>query len=191
MVEDLSGLTAAVLSPRLQDLIKKITYINENYYPLTLRRIHVINAPLVFNAVWAVVKNFFDIRVQQKIEILGNDQKQIENQLKQIIPPCFLLEYLGGTCVNKIPPGGSAKDLGKQIPMNPGQTRKVVIGTKSYYDHKIVCTNDTTIRWSFSSEHEIRFSIYKDENAKKREILKPEKKHSEKEKVEGNYQASV
>jgi len=59
MIEDLSNLTMAVLGLKLQDLIKKITYINENYYPLTLRRIHIINAPLVFNAIWAVVKNFF------------------------------------------------------------------------------------------------------------------------------------
>jgi len=122
---------------------------------------------------------------------LGDDQKQIENQLKQIIPPCFLLEYLGGTCPFKIPPAGSARDLGKQIPMIPGQTRKVVIGTKSVYEHKIVCPNDTTIRWSFTSEHEIKFSIYKDENSKKKEILKPEKKHSERDKVEGSYEAKA
>jgi len=52
--------------------------------------------------------------------------------------------------------------------MNPGQTRKVAIGTKSVYEHKIVCASDTTIRWAFTSEDEIKFSIYKDENAKKK-----------------------
>jgi hypothetical protein len=69
MVLDLDGLSMDGLG--MMDCLKEVTGIDENYYPCSLRRCIVINAPGIFSIFWAIAKTFLDERVIKKIDILG------------------------------------------------------------------------------------------------------------------------
>lgn len=53
--------------------LKEVIGIDEAFYPETLRTLFVINAPVYFTALWAIVKPWLDPLTLQKIQILGED----------------------------------------------------------------------------------------------------------------------
>merc|ERR1719221_537807 len=48
--------------------------------------------------VWHVVKPLLSAKVQEKVEIFGNDQEKYKKRLLDIIAPENLPAFLGGTC---------------------------------------------------------------------------------------------
>ena len=46
--------------------------IGQDYYPEMMGNMYIINAPMLFTGVWAVVKGFLDQRTRDKIKILGH-----------------------------------------------------------------------------------------------------------------------
>jgi hypothetical protein len=55
----------------------------------------IINAPLLFTAVWGIIRNFLDHKTQSKIHIFGTNYKA---QLLKLIDSESLPTYLGGSC---------------------------------------------------------------------------------------------
>ena len=53
----------------------------------------IINAPMLFNTVWKVMKGFFDENTQKKIQILGSNYR---NKLLEKIDDDKLPDFLGG-----------------------------------------------------------------------------------------------
>ena len=55
----------------------------------------VINAPMIFSAVWAIIKGFLDEKTRSKIIIKGTDYLEtiLEHVDKENLP-----KFLGGTC---------------------------------------------------------------------------------------------
>jgi hypothetical protein len=54
-------------------LIAKFLAIDQNYYPERLKRFFVINAPIFFTAVWAMVRPFLDADTVAKFKIIGSN----------------------------------------------------------------------------------------------------------------------
>jgi len=69
----------------------------------------IINAPLLFSGVWAIVKPWIDEKTRQKIKIIGSNYQK---ELHQVIDPENLPEFLGG----KVP----ESDYGKYIENEQG-----------------------------------------------------------------------
>mgnify|MGYP001074571604 CR=1 FL=1 len=55
------------------DLMKMGATFGGDHYPETLGKVFVLNAPMVFGAVWAFIKGFMDEKTRRKFTILGGD----------------------------------------------------------------------------------------------------------------------
>ncbi|KAI9010660.1 CRAL-TRIO domain-containing protein [Hyaloraphidium curvatum] len=96
---DLKGV-AITQFPSVSSFVKHISAVAQDYYPETLGRMYIINAPMLFTSVWSVVKLFLDEATVQKIQILGS---RYQPTLLENIDEKHLPQALGGKCVC---PGG-------------------------------------------------------------------------------------
>jgi hypothetical protein len=94
MIHDLAHLKFTVETVGVKIFQKTVT-VDQQMYPERLHKVFIINAPLSFRGVWAVVKPFIDPKTAQKIKILGADFQA--SMLKQI-PLSQLPEMYGGDC---------------------------------------------------------------------------------------------
>ncbi|KAI8882242.1 CRAL/TRIO domain-containing protein [Backusella circina FSU 941] len=83
--------------------IRAIADCDQKYYPETLNKFFLVNAPSAFVYVWKIVKAWLDPGVIAKIQILGADYK--EPLLAQIAPE-NLPSFLGGDCTCEHMDGG-------------------------------------------------------------------------------------
>ena len=81
VVYDMTDLTYTLDGTSI-DMFKALTHNNTNYYPETMWKTYIINAPVTFRAIWAMVKPFLDPVVVTKISILGKKylDKMVEGQ---------------------------------------------------------------------------------------------------------------
>ena len=56
---------------------------------------YVVNAPMLFTGVWAMVKGFLDEKTRKKITIKGS---KYEKDLLELVETENLPDFLGGTC---------------------------------------------------------------------------------------------
>lgn len=53
--------------------MQRFEEIDQNYYPETLKTLIIINAPVYFTAIWAVIKPWMDPVTLTKVYICGHD----------------------------------------------------------------------------------------------------------------------
>lgn len=104
---DLKGVPLSQFN-QVRKLVGSVSSIAQNYYPETMGRMFIINAPTLFTAIWAIVRQMLDEATVAKISVLGSGYKK---ELLEVIAPENLQVAFGGTCT--LPPG----DLG---PWNDG-----------------------------------------------------------------------
>ncbi len=94
VIFDLSGMN---MSPDFMGIqfIRKMLHIDQNYYPETLQKMFIINAPFFFTAIWAIISPWVDPITAQKIRILGSD---FLPTLREFISDDNIPDYLGGSC---------------------------------------------------------------------------------------------
>ncbi|CAE6532270.1 unnamed protein product [Rhizoctonia solani] len=103
---DLSGVGLSSFY-QVKDYVMQASAIGQNYYPETMGKFYIINAPYLFSGVWALVKPWLDEVTVAKIAILGGGYK---DTLLQQIPVENLPADFGGAC--KCPGGCSLSDQG-------------------------------------------------------------------------------
>lgn len=54
---------------KLKKFLSISSNISQNYYPEMLKRMIIINAPLIFSGIWAIVKHMLDSKTRSKISI--------------------------------------------------------------------------------------------------------------------------
>lgn len=75
---------------------------------------YIINAPMLFTAVWSVVKQLLDEVTVKKIQIIGSNYK---NVLRETIDEENIPDFLGGKC--RCPGGCANADIGYRILTRP------------------------------------------------------------------------
>ena len=60
----------------VKDYVQETSNIGQNYYPETMGKFYIINAPWAFTAVWAVIKPWLDEVTVEKIDIIGSSYKE-------------------------------------------------------------------------------------------------------------------
>ena len=84
-------------------LCKLATQVGSDYYPEIMGNLFVVNAPMLFSGIWAVVKGFMDEKTRGKIKILGsNFMPTLEEHWDRAHIPKFMqgdCECEGG-CIN-------------------------------------------------------------------------------------------
>ncbi|KAL0089633.1 CRAL-TRIO domain-containing protein [Phycomyces blakesleeanus] len=107
--------------------LRAISDADQNYYPETLSRLFLVNAPSSFVFVWKIVKAWLDPGTIDKIKILGSDYKE---ELLQYIPAENLPSFLGGECTCAHMPGGCVpSQMLKNIPSLVPQSHNEKVST--------------------------------------------------------------
>lgn len=75
--------------------MKVIAALDQQYYPESLGKTFVINAPWIFPTIWNLVKGWLDPVTVSKIHVLGSDYADV---LKDRFESCDLPSEYGGTC---------------------------------------------------------------------------------------------
>jgi len=97
-VIDLAGISIASLLGRaaVRDVTKEIVQGANAYYPETLWRLFVVNAPFVFRSVYAMLSPFIHPVTKQKIKILGGPSKFLPEMARDGIPADAVPAMVGG-----------------------------------------------------------------------------------------------
>jgi hypothetical protein len=106
---DLKDGSMKILSKKVYGLIQLASKVGQDYYPEIMGQMFIVNAPMLFTGVWAVVKGFLDERTRQKIKILGG---KFQKDLLELVEAENLPDFLGGTC--------TCKELGGCMASNAG-----------------------------------------------------------------------
>jgi hypothetical protein len=88
------------------DYARRSLTADQTFYPETLKKLFLINAPWYFGAIFALVRAFIDADTAEKISIIGNDYMP---QLLEYIDEESIPVELGGKCEN-VPWGGPWSD---------------------------------------------------------------------------------
>ncbi|TDL15807.1 hypothetical protein BD410DRAFT_796010 [Rickenella mellea] len=101
----------------VKDYVQDASRVGQNYYPETMGKFYIINAPWMFATVWSVIKAWLDPVTVAKISIpQGDGRKELLEQIEaENLPSEF-----GGTC--KCVGGCSLSDAG---PWNVGKEKAV------------------------------------------------------------------
>jgi hypothetical protein len=94
VVMDLKGLPMAPEWAALKNLHRVIN-TDQDFFPESLGTILVINAPVYFTVIWAVVRPWLDPNVLEKVQILGGNYLET---LRRFIDDKYIPSELGGTC---------------------------------------------------------------------------------------------
>lgn len=84
-----------MLSGDVRKVLSAITSIAQDHYPETMKRTIIINAPMSFRFVFAVVKPLLQPRTVNKITLLGT---KYMDDLAKCVDPKNIPTYLGGEC---------------------------------------------------------------------------------------------
>jgi len=90
---DLKGGSTSILSSQVYNFIKLASSIAQDNYPEILGRMFIVNAPMLFSGIWAMIKPWLDEKTRNKITIIGS---KYEPQLLELIPIENLPDFLGG-----------------------------------------------------------------------------------------------
>lgn len=61
-----------MFSKKVHALIQLASKIGQEYYPEIMGNMYIVNAPLIFSGIWALVKGFLDEKTRKKIIIAGS-----------------------------------------------------------------------------------------------------------------------
>ena len=76
-------------------LCKLAAQVGSDYYPEIMGNLFVVNAPMLFSGIWAVVKGFLDEKTRGKIKIVGSN---FLPTLEQFVDRENIPGFLGGGC---------------------------------------------------------------------------------------------
>jgi len=91
IIEDLQGLSIFP-SRDILSLYGKIMKLDQDNYCETAKKLIVIRAPLIFRAIWALVRHFFDPGVKKKIVFLSSSdyQTKLDKYIdRKVLPSCI------------------------------------------------------------------------------------------------------
>lgn len=98
MLVDLHNISMSMLMGKKKNLMKKIFDIGSTYYPETMFKIYLVNAPMVFRAIWAIIKPWLHPITVAKVNILGSSKEAVKKLEQDGVPLASIPTWLGGTC---------------------------------------------------------------------------------------------
>jgi len=117
LIHDMTGMRYTI-EPAGFRIFRKTTHIDQTYYPECLKSMIIINAPLSFRGVWAIIKPWLDPKTRTKVEIYGTN---FHARLAELIAPEELPEIYGGTCTceGKYDNGDSCLNIVRTVQKDP------------------------------------------------------------------------
>ena len=72
-VLDMTGGSVTTANKQTYGLAQLAAQVGSDYYPEVMGNMFIVNAPMLFSGIWAVVKGFLDEKTRNKIKILGSN----------------------------------------------------------------------------------------------------------------------
>lgn len=142
-------------------LLKVLADLLQNYYPERLGRLYIINAPIFFNAAWAIIKVWLDKRIIDKVNVLGSDYAKV---LNDHIDHHQLPSFLGGSCTCSHMEGGCVPlSRGQRTPANPAGYRftKALKKSSNTHSHDVhVAEHGSTLTFQYTSSTALTLEIH-------------------------------
>ena len=100
VIMDLKGVQLKkIFNSDFRGVLKKLTKATSAYFPETLGKVFILNAPFYFRFIWKIVQYWIDEKTRTRFEIFsGNGEKA----LKEMIDERDLPVFLGGKCEEKL-----------------------------------------------------------------------------------------
>ena len=100
---DLSQLSLSSLMARgaVRTMTTEIVKGANAYYPETLWKLFIVNAPFIFRSVYSIISPFIHPVTKEKIKILGSSSKYLPEMAKDGIPKSAVPKSLGGDCPDR------------------------------------------------------------------------------------------
>ncbi|KIK65947.1 hypothetical protein GYMLUDRAFT_158236, partial [Collybiopsis luxurians FD-317 M1] len=80
---------------QMKNIAQKVLQISQDYYPETLGRVAIINAPSTFTIIWNAIRPWLAKETADKVDVLGPDYRE---RLLELIDEENLPLALGGKC---------------------------------------------------------------------------------------------
>ena len=155
VIIDCTGLTMGHLLGPAMELFKENTNTDKAYYPEGTARCYVVNAPVIVNAFYAIVKLWLDARMQQKIQFFR--PKDTPAKLLEVIDAESLPSFLGGKCNCE---GGCCPEMPKDLPPPEGGTVEVVVPAGRTLRRTSKVKAGAGVIWSMAiTNNDIKFSV--------------------------------
>jgi len=160
VIADLSGLSLQTLKG--VSLFRIAANLDSRYFPETVERVYVVNAPWVFPAAYKVVSPFIDPITKTKIVVCtASDQKEL---LSRDIDPSQLPKEYGGTnedCAPHAQPQQILDELKlKEEAMEDIQTTTITIAAKDSQQVSLEVPKGGMVGWYFKLDSkDIDFSV--------------------------------
>ena len=106
-IMDFKGINKSILNKKALTFLKENSKVCQDYYPENLVGCYVINAGMMFRAIYSTCKVFFDAKTKKKIKVFGTDYK---NALLEVVESENLPKFFGGSC--ECPEGCLFSDAG-------------------------------------------------------------------------------
>lgn len=100
-IVDLKGSGMGLLVGKKSSLIKRLFGMGSDMFPEIIWKIHIINAPFMFRAMWAAVKGWVHPATQAKINVHSNLDKAVEAMKKLGLEPASIPTWCKGTSKGK------------------------------------------------------------------------------------------
>lgn len=100
---DMTGGSVSTANSQTYGLCKLAAQVGSDYYPEIMGNMFIVNAPMLFSGIWAVVKGFLDEKTRNKIKIVGSSYM---STLEQFIDKKDIPKFVGGDCECPGVPGG-------------------------------------------------------------------------------------
>ncbi|EKX43147.1 hypothetical protein GUITHDRAFT_153362 [Guillardia theta CCMP2712] len=107
---DLTNMSMNMLRGKKRQVLQKIFHIGSTYYPESMWKIYLVNSPLIFRAIWAIIKPWLHPVTLSKIQIIGSAKEAIKKMNEEGIPIEAIPDWMGGKH-----PGVSTHDYISQI----------------------------------------------------------------------------
>lgn len=114
-IEDVDGLSMKHYSPQVIDTLKEISRIDDNYYPETLRKFIIVNAPVIFKVFWKMAKMILNKNTIAKFQVVKGSY---EKELNEVATPDNIPQFLGGKCITCKHTSTACKHGGGKITAN-------------------------------------------------------------------------
>lgn len=93
---DLKGVPLSQFN-QVRKVVQQVSSVAQNYYPETLGKMFIINAPFLFKGIWQIIKPMLDENTVAKISVLGS---HYQADLLEVIDPENLPVAFGGKCTS-------------------------------------------------------------------------------------------
>ncbi|CAK4084431.1 unnamed protein product [Aphanomyces euteiches] len=94
---DLSGVGLKHIAPKVINYFQPIFSLGQQYYPESLHRLYLINAPFVFWGAWKVIQTFIDPETRDKIQIFKTTENFLSTAQQHGLPLSSFPSSLGGS----------------------------------------------------------------------------------------------